>query len=231
MDSLENIMAIKKNPGVNDYSNQIDFAITTYCQAKCRSCARTNLETGEKESWLELKHMDLNVFKNTLNNSPDVNLNEIEFCGEFGDPMMHPQIDNFIETALEFTPEVRISTNGGLRTPDWYEKIAKKYGDSLEINFSIDGASHDVNWKYREGVDWYRAMDNMTSYIKASGRGNWWFIIFEWNHHQLLEASKLAKDINIEMVFKYNDRLFGLITPESKIKADAIIKENGLLLK
>ena len=224
-------MAIKKNPGVNDYSNQIDFAITTHCQAKCRSCARTNLETGEKESWLELKHMDLNVFKNTLNNSPDVNLNEIEFCGELGDPMMHPQIDEFIKNALTYTNRVTISTNGGLRNPLWYETIAKKYGSSLKINWAIDGTTHDVNWKYREGVDWQRAMDNMTSYIKAGGSGSWWFIIFEWNHHQLLEASKMAKNIDIDIVFRYNERLFGLITPESKIKADTIIKENGLLLR
>ena len=121
------------------------------------------------------------------------------------------------------TSHKRINSRG-------HGKIAKKYGDSLEINFSIDGASHDVNWKYREGVDWQRAMDNMTSYTKAGGSGSWWFIIFEWNHHQLLEASKMAKNIGIDIVFRYNERLFGLITPESKIKADAIIEKHGLLL-
>ena len=229
MDSLENIMAIKKNLGVTEYTNHsIDFALTTYCQAKCRSCARTNEQTGEKESWLQLKHMDLDVFRQTLESSPNVHIADIEFCGEFGDPMMHPQIDKFIETALEFAPSVRISTNGGLRTPDWYESIAKKYKNRLEINFAIDGATHDVNWMYREGVDWHRAIDNMTSYMSAGGRGSWWFIIFEWNWHQIPEANSLANDIGIDLMVRYNNRDFGLITPESQIKADAIIKEHGL---
>lgn len=229
MDLHVNIMVTKKNPGVPEYTNHsIDFALTTYCQAKCRSCARTNQYTGEKESWLQLKHMDLDVFRQTLESSPNVHIADIEFCGEFGDPMMHPQIDKFIETALEFAPSVRISTNGGLRTPDWYESIAKKYKNRLEINFAIDGATHDVNWMYREGVDWHRAIDNMTSYMSAGGWGSWWFIIFEWNWHQIPEANSLANDIGIELMVRYNNRDFGLITPESRIKADAIIKEHGL---
>jgi hypothetical protein len=172
--------------------------------------------------------MDLDVFRQTLESSPNVHIADIEFCGEFGDPMMHPQIDKFIETALEFAPSVRISTNGGLRTPDWYESIAKKYKNRLEINFAIDGATHDVNWMYREGVDWHRAIDNMTSYMSAGGWGSWWFIIFEWNWHQIPEANSLANDIGIELMVRYNNRDFGLITPESRIKADAIIKEHGL---
>jgi len=230
MDLLGNIMVMQKNPGVN-YVHSVDFALTTYCQAKCRSCARTNQDTGDKEDWLELKHMDLDVFRRTLEASPNIHLEYIEFCGEFGDPMMHPKIDEFIETALEFAPSVEIFTNGGLRTPDWYEKIAKKYKNRLIINFAIDGASHDVNWKYREGVDWQRAIDNMMAYIGANGSGDWWFIIFEWNWHQIPLARKIANDIGISITFKYNQRLFGLITPESKLKAATMIKEHGLTVK
>jgi molybdenum cofactor biosynthesis enzyme MoaA len=212
-------------------SHHIDFALTTYCQAKCRSCARTNQDTGDKEDWLELKHMDLDVFRRTLESSHNIPLGCIEFCGEFGDPMMHPKIDEFIETALEFAPSVEIVTNGGLRTPDWYEKIAKKYKNRLKISFAIDGASHDINWKYREGVDWQRAMDNMIAYTGANGKCSWWFIIFEWNWHQISTAYKMANDIGINITFKYNQRLFGLITPESKLKAATIIKEHELTVK
>ena len=44
----------------------IDFAISSFCQAKCRSCARTNDETGDKEEWLVPKHMKLETFKNVM---------------------------------------------------------------------------------------------------------------------------------------------------------------------
>jgi len=202
-----------------------DFALTTYCQAKCRSCARTNQETGEKEDWLELKHMKLDVFRKALEASPGVDFSYIKFCGEFGDPMMHPQIDKFIETALNFAPSVQISTNGALRDHTWYAEIAKKYGDKLYIMWAIDGATHDVNWKYREGVDFNKAFENMKSYKQAGGKGEWWYLLFEWNWHQIPLARKLANDIGIYVRFRYNNRNHGLITPESKVQAEELLHE------
>jgi len=221
-------MVMQKSPGVMQYSNEIDFAITTYCQAKCRSCARTNEDTGEKEDWLALKHMNLNVFKNTLKNSPNLKYFQIEFCGEFGDPMMHPKIDEFIETALEFAPLVTISTNGALRNPDWYAKIVKKYKKKVHIRWAIDGADHNTNWKYREGVNWQRAIDNMTAYIKSGGIGQWNFLIFKWNWHQIPLARKLADDINISLYFKFNIRSFGLISDEDKQKALKLLENDEI---
>ena len=46
--------------------HSIDFALTTYCQARCRSCARTNHDTGEKIDWLKLEHMDINLYKTLI---------------------------------------------------------------------------------------------------------------------------------------------------------------------
>ena len=208
--------------------HSFDFALTTYCQAKCRSCARTNEDTGEKESWLELKHMDLNVFEKRLANLKNVELDDIEFCGEFGDPMMHPQVDNFIETALNYAPEVTISTNGGLRTPDWYESIAKKYKQRLKIDFAIDGATHDVNWLYREGVDFERAINNMKAFTNNGGYAKWLYIIFDWNWQQVTLAKQMADDMNIKIIFRYNDRPHGLITDMNMQACDKLCADNGI---
>ena len=188
-----------------------DFALTTYCQAKCRSCVRTNQVTGEKEDWLELKHMDLDVFRKTLATSLAVDFSYIKFCGEFGDPMMHPQIDKFIETALEFTPVVEISTNGGLRNHSWYVDIAKRYGNKLYIRWAIDGATHDVNWKYREGVDFNKAWNKMVAHSKTPGSTSWDFLVFEWNWHQIPEVARLAKELDIFVDFKINTQPHGLL--------------------
>jgi len=206
-------------------SHQFDFALTTYCQAKCRSCARTNIKTGETEDWLELRHMSLDVFRRTLDAPRDIDISYIEFCGEFGDPMMHPRVDSFIEAALEYAPYVLISTNGGLRNSSWYEKIARKYKDSLAIIFAIDGATHDVNWLYREGVDFQKAFDNMKAYHGAGGHTEWAFLLFEWNWHQIPLAREMAAEIGMTVEFRYNDRDFGLISPESRIKAERLLNE------
>ena len=210
--------------------HSIDFALTTYCQAKCRSCARTNQETGEKEDWVKLKHMDLDVFEKRLKATQNnIEFSEIEFCGEFGDPMMHPQIDSFIETALKYAPEVSISTNGGLRQPEWYKSIAQKYKKRLIINFAIDGTDHDTNWKYREGVDFQRAMDNMIAFTRSEGnRASWWFLIFDWNWHQVPLAKQMADELDIRITFNYNRRWIGLITPENKKASEKLYRDNNI---
>ena len=140
MDLLENTTATKKNPGVNKprYPIGIDFAITNYCQARCRSCPRTNPETGEKADWIVLEHLDYDAFDRTTTNSRYFNTTDlafIKFCGQEGDPMMHPHITKFIDQAFRITNGVIINTNGGLRNVDWYTTMGNKYGNKLKIVF------------------------------------------------------------------------------------------------
>lgn len=207
-----------------------DFAITTFCQAKCRSCTRTDPDspTGETSKWLTPHHMNYDVFKNILSGSRRLKDNNkyIQFCGELGDPMMHPRVNDFIETALEYGNKVHVNTNGGLRQPKWYEYLAQKYSDDLRIKFGVDGIDHDTNWLYREGVDFDRAMRNMKAYFGAGGEGEWHFIIFDWNWHQIPAAKRIAtEEIGCEIFFKFNGRDFGKIRDENKEHAYKLLIE------
>lgn len=218
----------------NKQEYNFDFALTTYCQAKCRSCTRMDEDNpGQASPHLTLNHFDLDVFKNIVSTSKVIRDRNryIQFCGELGDPFMHPQIEDFIEVAMEYGGGVNINTNGGLRKPAFYEHLAKKFDTGphdrrrLQIKWGIDGADHETNWKYREGVDWHRAMDNLTAWKTHSGEGEWHFLIFEWNWHQIFDAKKLADDIGCDIFFKFNSRGWGLISPENKIKANKMIQE------
>lgn len=204
----------------------LEFALTTHCQAKCRSCARTDLETGEKVEWLKLQHFPLDTYLNILK-STQQNITQVKFCGEFGDPLMHPQIMQFVIETFKFNRhmEIDINTNGGLRKPAFYRELAANFPPSIYVNFGIDGTDHDTNWKYREGVDFERAMENMRTYTKWGGAGAWHFIIFDWNWHQIPEAAKIAKEIGIPIKFKFNVRKFGLITDKNKRKAVKLLEE------
>lgn len=203
-----------------------DFALTTHCQAKCRSCARTDETTGERVSWLPLKHMDFEIFKHTLDSSNfDNELGYIQFCGEYGDPCMHPKIEDFVDYSLKFANRVHINTNGGLRQPTWYEHMALKYPGDIQIKWGIDGTDHDTNWLYREGVDWNRAINNMKAWFSNGGNGAWHFLIFEWNWHQIPEAVNLAKEIGCEIEFKINNRSYGKISDENKRKAVELLNQ------
>lgn len=217
-------------------SVNFDFALTTYCQAKCVSCTRMNQEHGKQgqvDPSLVLQHMDLDIFTNIIQNSKIISEENdyIQFCGELGDPMMHPQIDKFIELGMIYGGGVSINTNGGLRQPKWYSHIAQAYHmghwdrRELSIKFGVDGADHDTNWKYREGVNWQRAIDNMESYFGAGGVGEWHYLIFEWNWHQIEDAQALADKIGAPIFFKFNNRSHGLISDENKAKAYDILEK------
>lgn len=197
---------------------EFDFALTTYCQAKCRSCARTNEETGEKEDWLELKHMDFDVYKSRIENSKLFSNRlyaEVTFCGEYGDPMMHPRVHEFIEYTAPKVRELVVNTNGGLRQPDWYAELAPKW-KHLRINWGIDGTDAEINNLYREGVNFERAMENMKAWFGNDGHGEWQFLIFDWNWHQIPEAHEISLKHNIPLRFKFNNRAFGKITDDNK---------------
>jgi MoaA/NifB/PqqE/SkfB family radical SAM enzyme len=206
-----------------------DFALTTYCQARCRSCMRTNEKTGEKADWLTPTHMKFDVFKRVIDTS-NIMKNDttfIQFCGELGDPMMHPKIEQFIEYGLNYVDYIHINTNGGLRNPDWYAYMAKKFPKRIRIKFGVDGTDHDTNWLYREGVDFNRAVDNMQSWFDNDGLGSWHFLIFEWNWHQIPEAKELAEKLGTEVEFKFNNRSWGKISDENKKHAYDLLESIG----
>ena len=205
---------------------QTDFAITTYCQAKCRSCQRTNPDTGETADWLTPTHMPYDLFDKIVNNCPS-NLTIAQFCGELGDPMMHPQITKFVDRIFskKSIKRLLINTNGGLRDPEWYTRMGENYGLKLGIHFGIDGMSHETNWKYREGVNWQRAIDNMIALSNTDAELEWHFLIFEWNWREVEEAYNFAKKHNINIIFKFNRRHIGLISSENKKVCEKILEK------
>jgi molybdenum cofactor biosynthesis enzyme MoaA len=208
--------------------NGFEMEITSYCQARCRSCKRTNSETGEVVDWLTVQHVPLEKIKAVIDGINDQSgVEQIVLCGEYGDPMMHPDISEIIDyITSRFT--LCINTNGGLRNSEFYSSRAKNR--NLKFAFSIDGLDAETNEKYREGVDFDRAWENMHSWFRHGGRGRWDWLIFDWNYHQLFLAFGYAINCNIPFRYKFNIRPHGLITEENKQKIMPDIIYLGKLL-
>lgn len=203
----------------------VEIALTTHCNANCPTCARTNLQTLKKYNWLELKHLSEEEYWRVVDCG--IKFSNIKYCGEFGDPLMHPKLDQFIKDTVKKYPDVKIeiSTNAGIRSNKWWTGLAKKYSKNVVIIFAIDGIDQASNEKYRIGVDFNKAFSNMKTYIDNSGQGIWHFIVFTWNWHLISQASKIAKNLGIEIHFKINRRKYGRVTLEEKEKALILIKE------
>ena len=215
--------------------NTFDICISSYCQAYCAGCQR-NDEYQQPTEWIleNQKHMAPDTFKKFLDSGYTKEFGRLQLCGELGDPMMHPDIDDILDIAFGYKliDGVLINTNGGLRQPKWYEMQAKKKRD-LTIAFGIDGIDHDTNWKYRKGVNFQRAWDNMIAFHKNGGYAEWHYILFEWNYKDIPEVVKAAKDLKLkkkQLMFKItrtDTPADGIYHQESIDEAVELLKEHG----
>lgn len=142
-----------------DYTKFVEFNITNHCNAKCPLCPRFVNETENVK--VPLIHLSKNVIIDTFKNYKN-----ILFCGDFGDPLMHPAIEEIIKASFDLGVILWIHTNGGLRNNDFFYRIATFY-PNVKITFSIDGLK-DTNHIYRKNVDFDLAFSNLLTFAKYS---------------------------------------------------------------
>ena len=146
--------------------------------------------------------MNFDKFSTALDLEKMISLRDVIFCGSFGDPLMHPQIDKFID--FFEGKNINFSTNASLRSKEWWEKLATR--KNVSVTFCIDGIG-DVHEKYRINTSYKKIMGNAEAYIKAGGKASWQFIVFKHNHHQIEDAKKLSKKLGFsEIHFRESER-------------------------
>lgn len=172
--------------------NQLSYVhveATTRCNAACPMCLRNR---GGDILNPELKYDNFNI---DWFDRFDLPINGLTLCGNYGDPIVHPNLHNLIEKWLEkFDKPITMMTNGGARTSDWWERLANVSKGKLTVIFGIDGLE-DTNHLYRRNVDWQRLMVNSRAYIDAGGRAGWKFITFKHNQHQVDKAREMSQSI------------------------------------
>jgi len=177
----------------------IEIELTTVCNAYCPVCIRYNardegLFLNPKANLNQLISLDTiaKIFKSDkISDTIEVNL-----IGTSGDPLAHPKILDIIKLILHHKPHATftIHTNGGLRSTKIFTELAKLIYKKSKVSFSLDGLE-DTNHIYRIGVDFKKAISNMTAFIEAGGKAVWQFVIFDWNKHQIAECKKYAFDL------------------------------------
>ena len=161
---------------------------SSYCNARCPGCPR-NGYGYPIEGLFEQKHLDLSKYEQILGQYPD--LKTINFCGNHGDPMMHPDIVKLCQpTNIIYS----MATNGSIGRLDSYVQLAKL---GVGITFGIDGLE-DTNHLYRQGVIWNNLMLRVKTFIDAGGRAEWQFIKFRHNVDQIDEARSLSEQLGFK---------------------------------
>ncbi len=206
---------------------QIDH--TTRCNLFCAQCARSDIGWSTDPACMNI---DLSLDDYRILLEPfGQNKVGIFHCGNYGDALASPTFDETFQYTLSKQPyRITVSTNGTLRSPDWWRAFAQAGGDLLKVTFAIDGLE-DTNALYREGASWNRIMQNVRAFVGAGGKARWDFIEFEHNYHQIADAEKLARELGFEKFnVKYTARFASVgLKDQAKTKGGTLKDSAGNL--
>lgn len=124
------------------------------CQATCSRCPRA-VGTNKQDTvgFISFKDYEQHI-------APYLNRFGITFCGNYGDPMMNPEMAAIAIDAAKRKNRPSINTNGGIgKTQDYYDMASS----GVRFIFDVEGTSQEIHERYRRGVNFANLKKNIQS--------------------------------------------------------------------
>lgn len=171
---------------------RVHLEITNRCQASCPMCPR-NIHSGIDNPLINNSDWTLDQFKEIFTDEVLKQLDGIQFCGSFGDPIINNDLIEMCKHVAPYT-SITINTNGSARSKAWWKNLAKALPKDHHVQFALDGfeGTHEL---YRVGTSFTKVIENAKSFINAGGNASWLFIRFKHNEHQVDDARTLASEL------------------------------------
>jgi len=168
---------------------------TTYCNAKCPQCQRTNPNGLDKQDWLDLNSWSIEDFMQYFNEEDLNHLSNIHFSGTHGDPGMCKDIAEIIDYIMKTssTTNVSLNSNGSIRDEEWWFDLAKRSGKRLSITFDVDGTTQEMHEKYRRGTDLQKVLNNLQAAALGGARTKVFTVLFKHNEDYYEEIVEMVK--------------------------------------
>jgi len=172
--------------------------ITTYCNAGCPQCDRTNPNGLGKVDWLPLISWSLEDFKKAYRPSTLKLTDTIEICGTWGDPIMNKEIYAICKYIMSIkgivykSPRIRINTNGSIRDEKWWWDLGVLCGDRLSVIFAVDGKDQEQHEKYRKFTILDKILENMKTLSMTKAKPIAQTLVFKHNQNDLQEIKELC---------------------------------------
>lgn len=184
-----------QSPLLNQLIKGLHIEPTNICTLKCPGCARTRFIEQWPRHW---KNHSLNI--QAVMSFLDVDLQgiKVQLCGNYGDPIYHPEFVEFVCAFKNRGAHLEIVTNGSYKTVEWWQKLTDQLTDQDRIVFSVDGLQDTVT-EYRINCDWPSIYQAMTVAAQSSCQTQWKYIPFKFNQHQIEQARQLSQQIGIDV--------------------------------
>lgn len=189
---------------------KIHVELTSMCQASCPMCAR-NYHGGLPNNNLPIDEITFDQFQTIFTAEVLTQIEEIYFCGNYGDPIMSNHLLDIVNYCNETNPNINlgIHTNGSARTISWWQQLAACLPEKHCVHFALDGLE-DTHHLYRIGTNYNKIIENAKAFISSGGTAEWVFLSFKHNEHQVEQARKTAINLGFaKFVHKQTIRFVG----------------------
>ena len=220
------------------YKNNPNIELSYRCPLMCSQCFRGWLAKSDDDP----KNI---AMKKKIKISQDISLDDlrklfdffkgtVSFCGQFSDPIYHPDFYKILDICTNEYPSTvfQVHTAAHQKNIEWYKEAFSRCGGNIKWIFGLDGlgdtsAIYRVNQKseiVREAM--LLANNTFQKHMVV-----WQFIVFKHNEHQIEEAKEYATMHNLDLKFVYTDRVWGNVAPASnQYRAPGVVKINKLFL-
>jgi len=167
---------------------------TNICTLKCPGCARTRFIDQWPQHWRN-HNLDIDELLQFID--IDLTGKHIGLCGNYGDPIYHPDFIDFVSKLKNRGANISIHTNGSYKTQDWWETLVAQLTSSDIITFSVDGTPDNFT-QYRVNADWDSIRVGMDVVANASCDSSWKYIPFSYNQQDIESVEQLSNSIGIK---------------------------------
>lgn len=207
-------------PKINiDKPRSVRLDASTICQLKCACCYMRQNSGTVGIGYLKYDDFTKFVKQNDY-------IKEIELSNS-GEIFLNPDLLKIIEFAYKH--DIALTAYNGVNLNNVSDEILEglvKY-KFRKLTCSIDGASQQTYSQYRIGGDFNAVISNIKKINNYKKQYNsiypnlkYQFIIFGHNEHEINQAKELAKELNMDINFKFSwDNSFSPIQNQELVKS------------
>ncbi len=215
------VVEIERLSGQTILSGKPYFLIvepTNICQLKCPLCATGRGYITRKKGQMSFLH-----FKQIIDELSKFTFHV--FFYNWGEPLLHPQLPEFIAYAHQKKVATIISSNLSLELlEDKIEAIITSGLDKLVV--SMDGVDQESYSRYRRGGKFKLVVENIKKFIRIKKKLKmttpyieWQYLLMRHNEMRVNEAEQLAKELGVDAL------TFGEIILPHGFSDETLIKE------
>jgi MoaA/NifB/PqqE/SkfB family radical SAM enzyme len=192
-----------------DSISGIHIEPTNICTLKCAGCARTLFIDQWPQHW---KNHSIDIDRLMFFLDFDISNKKILLCGNYGDPIYHPDFIDLVRKLKQRLAKIVIITNGSYKKAQWWTELTNLMDSTDEIIFSIDGTPENFI-QYRENANWESIKTAIDICTKSSCKTVWKFIPFSFNQTDIDHVQAYSKSLGIDsFVLDHSDRFVDVPT-------------------